>query len=386
MTSPTLTIELENSTRSSNVQAYITGLAIERNNSVFLLRSDGHTPYFPTSPSSPGAHLAQDCAIPLGAPGHIVRATIPRIAGGRIWFSVDSKLTFLINPGPALVEPSVTNPSDPNIHLEWGFCEFTFNAAQLYANISYVDFVSIPIALTMIDTAGRSEHVTGMPPNGLDKVCAGLAEQSARDGQGWKSLIVKAPDGRNLRAMSANNGIIMNHSLFSDYFKPYVERVWAKFGAESLQVDTQAAPGKVAGRVSSGTMNFGGGAGSFQKPSTADIFSCSTGPFATAGASPGRLAVIPRLAAGFNRSTLLRDSTTHPEPSGNPNEYYKETITNHYSRIVHEANSDTKGYAFPYDDVAPTGGKDQSGSVFGNPRSFKVTVGGGQLSEIKGEL
>ena len=103
-------------------------------------------------------------------------------------------------------------------------------------------------------------------------------------------------------------------------------------------------------------------------------------------ASVERGAVVARLAAGFNRSTLLRDSATHPEPSGNPSEYYKERITNHYARIVHEANADQRGYAFPYDDVAPSGGKDQSGAVFGNPRSFRVTVGGGQLGELKGEL
>ena len=386
MTSQTLTIELDNRSRSSNVYAFITGLAIERSNAVFLLRADGRTPYFPASPSSPGQRLAQDCAIPLGAPGSVTRATIPRIAGGRIWFSVNSKLTFLLNPGPALVEPSVTNPSDPNIQSDWGFCEFTFNAAQLFANISYVDFVSpVPIALTLVDTAGKTERVAGMPSNGLDKVCAGLVKQSATDGQGWKSLIVKSPQGRNLRALSPNNGIVMNRSLFSGYFRPYVERVWAKFGQGAIHVDTQAAPGKVSGRVSSGALTFGGG-GSFRQPSTADIFSCSTGPFETGGASPERLAIIPRLAAGFNRSTLLRNSTTHPEPSGTSKDYYKEPITNHYSRLVHEANSDTRGYAFPYDDVAPTGGRDESGAVFGNPRAFKVTVGGSQVDEIKGEL
>ena len=384
MTSPTLTIELENKTKSNNVHAYITGLAFEKSNAVFLLRADGHTPYYPTSPPSPGARLAQDCAISLGSPGHITKATIPRIAGGRIWFSVDSRLTFLINPGPALVEPSVTNPSDPNVHLEWGFCEFTFNAAQLFANISYVDFVSIPIALTLVDTAGKREHVTGLSPNGLDKVCAGLVQQSAKDGQGWKSLVVKAPNGRNLRALSPNNGIVINHGLFSGYYRPYVEQVWAKFSNSPLQVDTQAAWGKVSGKVNSGTLNFGG-AGNFAQPSTADIFSCSTGPF-SANASVERGAVVARLAAAFNRSTLLRDSATHPEPSGNPSEYYKEKITNHYARIVHEANADQRGYAFPYDDVAPSGGKDQSGAVFGNPRSFRVTVGGGQLGELKGEL
>ena len=384
MTSPTLTIELENCTGSGNVHAYVTGLALEKNNAVFLLCSDGHTPYYPTSPSSPGAHLTHDCAISLGAPGHVTQAIIPRIAGGRIWFCVDGQLTFLINPGPALVEPSVTNPADPNIHLNWGFCEFTFNAAQLYANISYVDFVSIPVALTMTDVAGKSEHVAGMPPNGLDKVCVGLVGQSARDGQGWKNLVVKAPNGRNLRALSPNNGIVMDPSVFEGYFRPYVDRVWAKFSNALLQIDTQTAWGKVTGRVGGDAINFPG-AGSFQRPSAKDIFSCSTGPFQAAGASPERGAVVARLAAGFNRSTLLTD-LTHPEPSEDPSQYYKEPITNHYSRIVHEANTDRRGYAFPYDDVAPTGGKDQSGAVFGNPRAFRVTVGGGQLAEIKGEL
>ena len=386
MTSTTLTIELETKPDSRDVSAYITGLALERQNHPFLLRSDGHTPYYPNSPFSPGAHLAFDCAIPLGAPGHVVKATIPRIAGGRIWFSVDSKLTFLLNPGPALVEPSVTNPSDPNIHLEWGFCEFTFNAAQLFANISYVDFVSIPIALTLVESDGKTQHVAGIPPNGLDKVCQGLQEQHARDGQGWDRLIVKSSTGHNLRALSPNNGIIMHQGLFDRYFQPYVERVWARFGGTPVHIDTQAAWGKVSGGVTAKTLNFGGGVGSFHEPSTADIFSCSTGPFAAAGATPERGAVVARLAAGFNRSVLLHDSNTHPEPSVNSTEYYKEKITNHYARIVHEANVDRRGYAFPYDDVAPTGGKDQSGAVFGTPRSLKVTVGGGQLAQIKGEL
>ena len=50
-------------------------------------------------------------------------------------------------PRAGLVEPSVTNPSDPNIDLQWDFCEFTYNSAQIFANISFVDFVCMPIAL-----------------------------------------------------------------------------------------------------------------------------------------------------------------------------------------------------------------------------------------------
>jgi hypothetical protein len=82
--------------------------------------------------------LGEDCAIPLGTPGNTVTITIPQIAGGRIWIT-EGHLTFLLNPGPALVEPSVLNPSDPNAKVSFGFAEFTLDPGQLYANISYVD-------------------------------------------------------------------------------------------------------------------------------------------------------------------------------------------------------------------------------------------------------
>ena len=97
------------------------------------------------------------------------RITIPRVAGGRIWFSIGSPLTFLLNPGPALVEPSVSNASDPNINILWDFCEFTYNAAQLYVNISAVDFFSIPVALTLTGSAG-TQKVAGPPSAALDTV------------------------------------------------------------------------------------------------------------------------------------------------------------------------------------------------------------------------
>jgi hypothetical protein len=86
------------------------------------------------------------------------------------------------------------------------------------------------------------------------------------------------------------------------------------------------------------------------------------------------LAIVPRLAAAFNRSTLLIDSS---QPDGeNPSDYYGNAITNHYARIVHATAQDHRGYAFPYDDVAPTGGADQSGAVSsGSPSLLTVTLG-----------
>ena len=49
----------------------------------------------------------------------------------------------------------------------------------------------------------------------------------------------------------------------------------------------------------------------------------------------------------------------------------------HYARVVHAANLDGRGYAFPYDDVTPDGGIPQEGAVFSySPARLTVSVGG----------
>lgn len=262
----------------------------------------------------------------------------------------------------------------------WDFCEFTFNSAQLFVNISYVDFVCLPIALTLSTASGATKHVAGMDTDGLDTVCAGLAAQHASDNAGWSSLIVTKPSGGNLRALSPNNGIVLNNSLFLGYYQPYVDQVWAAYKDKPLSIDTQAQWGTVSGQVSSDTnvLTFKD-VGTFAQPTAADIFSCSTGPFAVSSSNTIEMgALTARIAAAFNRSTLLIDDV---EPNEGPRQYYQNAITNHYSRIVHAANLDGLGYAFPYDDVSPTGGNDQSGAVNDpNPQLLTVTVGGGNAT------
>ncbi|KAK7737754.1 hypothetical protein SLS53_006374 [Cytospora paraplurivora] len=373
-TDSTLSIALVNNTSSSTVYAYITGLASQDNNAVFLLESDGSTGYYPTSPSSTGTALSADCAIALGAPGSSKTVTIPQLSGGRIWFSKDATLTFLLNPGPALVEPSVTNTSDPNYNIFWDFCEFTFNSSQVYINITYVDFVSLPIALELENTSGTVTTVQGLPSDGLDTVCTALTSQTASDSAGWSSLIVTTSSGDNLRALSPNSGITMDSSLFSGYYQSYVDQVWSMYTDSDLQVDTQASYGTVSGSVDTSTSELTfGDAGSFAQPSAADIFSCSSGSFAVD--TDELLNIAARLAAAFNRSTLLIDSVQPDDEVVST--YYTNSITNHYSRILHATNLDGKGYAFPYDDVGPSDGTDQSGSLYdSSPKLLTVTVGG----------
>lgn len=235
------------------------------------------------------------------------------------------------------------------------------NNDQLYANISYVDFVArIPVALTLQRANGHVEHVAGMAPDGLDKLARELHAQSERDNRPWDKLVVHH-QGRNLRVLNATHGAAVGAN-FEGYFERQIEDIWHKFSSGSkLKINTQAAAGVVEGHVNhKGELKIGGEI--FHKPSTHDVLGCNSGPFAT-GSSATRNAIIPRLAAAFNRSTLLESDN---QPSG-PHTFYKVSPTNHYARLVHEHNLDGKGYAFAYDDVQPDGGEDQSGKV--NARS-----------------
>ncbi|KAF7853913.1 hypothetical protein EAF04_010579 [Stromatinia cepivora] len=377
-TTGALTVGLVNQSSSNTVYAYITGLAINNNYAVVVLQADGSTLYYPTNPSSNGSALEADCAIPLGAPGSTTTVTVPYIAGGRIWFSVGSTLTFLLNSGiagPGLVEPSVSNTSDPNYLKNWDFCEFTYNSYEVFANITYVDFVCLPIALTLNSTSGAVKHVGGLPSNGLATVCNGLIAQNAIDGAGWDQLIIKN-GGVNLRAFNPTQGIVFNSALFQNYWTSYVNAVWAKYVGTPLTVNTQASWGDVLGLTSNLTFLSFSSIGSFTKPSAADIFGGASGAFAAQPVNTDQLLNIgARLDAAFNRSTLLIDSF---QPNNEVvSTYYRNTITNHYARIVHAANVDGLGYCFPYDDVTPDGGVNQCGAINDStPASLIVTVGG----------
>lgn len=366
-----LDIQLQNQTSSNKVWAYITG---RHKGALVLLKANGRDVYFPQSPQEILQPLQSDCAIPLGEPNNTVSVHIPQMDGGRIWFSTEKQLTFLLNPGPALVEPSVLNPSDPNAGVNFSFAEFTLNNDQLFANISYVDFVSrLPVALTLQDSRGGVQHVSGMAADGFDRVCSGLRTQASRDGRPWDRLIVQ-PDGQPpLRVLNPTHGDAVGAN-FSGYFEPLVQQVWRRYNHDAglkMRIDTQAGSGIVDGAINDhGELVFEGEA--FVRPNTADILGCNSGPFTT-GPSALRNAIIPRLAAAFQRATLL---DVDFQPSG-PETFYLRSPTNHYSRIVHECNLDGKGYAFAYDDVQPSGGADQSGKTnAGDPVLFIVAVGG----------
>ncbi|MEJ8637657.1 glycoside hydrolase family 64 protein [Streptomyces sp. MS2.AVA.5] len=372
---PTCELALENKSLPGTVHAYVTGH--EQGTDRWVLLRPGGGVHYPENPPAPETPLPVDCAIPLPAAssGPVV-LTLPQMFGARVYFVRDDKLDFFVNPGPSLVEPAFATPSDANYDRIWSFAEFTFNPQQLYANISYVDLVTaLPIGLTL--TGDATHTVAPLPDGAVQKIADGLAAQAAKDGQPWDKLVIRGTDGEVLRVIAPQNLMAPYFDRpaempFRDAFASYIDQVWEKYRSTDLRIDLQGGRGVFTGRVNGDTLAFNGGH-TFSKPSSKDVFTCNHGPFANNPGDPDdKKGLLARLAAGFNRTTLL----SHPDqPNGaTAADYYLDPGTNHFSRVVH-ANTPI-GYAFPYDDVRPDGQPDVSGAAHdGNPRRFTLTVG-----------
>ncbi|MGW4486697.1 glycoside hydrolase family 64 protein [Amycolatopsis sp. NPDC004368] len=358
-TPDTVKVAFDDRTGAGQTYAYVTGIAPDGR--TVLLKADG-TPYYPPSPSAPQTPLAEDCAIPVNS---LSQVSVPKMAGARIYVVTDAKLDFFVNPGPALVHPSFVNTADPNHGRNWSFCEFTFNDAVLFANISYVDFVAIPMGLHLTTIGSGDQTVPGLPAGSLGPICDALKAQ----GGAWAELVDAGADGRPLRALSAQH----RADRFAGYLDGYLASVWEKYAGTDLTVDSQIPGlGKFTGRVGGDdVLTFGNGE-RFTKPVTADVWSCNSGPFALKdGDSAARKAIVPLLAAALNRTTLL-DNPDQPDAE-DPAKFYTAAQTNHYARIVHSHLPDNRGYAFPYDDVSP--GPDFSGAVqAGDPHTLTITI------------
>ncbi|PPJ61141.1 hypothetical protein CBER1_04152 [Cercospora berteroae] len=359
------------------VNAYITGL--DPSGRVVFVQPNGQFMYPPADASfTTPREVFGNIAIPLNsAQGSTTRITLPDyLSSGRIWFAKGNLKFYSIWAGnaPGQVQPSFANPRDPSAGVDWGFVEFTNNASGLYANLSYVDFVGLALGMSMQPGSGAVRTVRGLRTSGVGAVCSALAAQGRKDGAPWGQLCQSGGNGP-LRVVAPYPFMQSSSGAFGDYLAGHVGRVWDRYRTSTLTIDTQMAAGRVNCRVNGDWLSCDGDNRAYAKPSTADIFGCNSGPFAIQGSDNAvHRAVVPRLCAAFNRGTMLK-SAHQPGPSHET--YYKNERNNWYSQIVHQNQPDGRGYAFSYDDVNPSGGVDQSGTLAdGNPQLLSIFVGG----------
>ncbi|MDT0611150.1 glycoside hydrolase family 64 protein [Streptomyces lancefieldiae] len=306
---------------------------------------------------------APDASIPGPAAGQTKTIRIPKLSG-RIYFSYGQKLDFRLTTG-GLVQPAVQNPSDPNRNILFNWSEYTLNDSGLWLNSTQVDMFSTPYTVG-VQRAGGGVSTTGqLKPGGYKAVFSALRAQP-----GWGGLIQTRPDGTVLRALSPLYGVETG-ALPASAMDDYVNRVWQKYTSTPLTVTPFAdQPGtKYVGRVSGGVMHFTNSAGavvtSFQKPDASSVFGCHK--LLDAPNDTVRGPISRTLCAGFNRSTLLSNPN---QPDTSAADFYQDSVTNHYARVIHDRMADGKAYAFAFDDV----GHHESLVHDGNPAQAHLTL------------
>ncbi|MEU5890477.1 glycoside hydrolase family 64 protein [Streptomyces sp. NPDC047461] len=307
---------------------------------------------------------APDASIPGPAAGQSKTIRMPKFSG-RVYFSYGQKLDFRLTTG-GLVQPAVQNPSDPNRNILFNWSEYTLNDSGLWLNSTQVDMFSAPYAVGVQRSDGTTINTGHLKSGGYNAVLNSLRGQSG----GWAGLVQSRPDGTVLRALSPAYGLETG-ALPASVLDDYINRVWQKYATTTLTVTpfTDQPNTKYFGRVSGGVMNFTNSAGatvtSFQKPDASSVFGCHK--LLDAPNDQVRGPISRTLCAGFNRSTLL---TNPNQPDTSSAAFYRDAVTNHYARVIHDRMADGKAYAFAFDDV----GNHESLVHDGNPQQAYLTL------------
>ncbi|MFI9613517.1 glycoside hydrolase family 64 protein [Streptomyces sp. NPDC052023] len=307
---------------------------------------------------------APDASITGPAAGQSKTIRIPKLSG-RIYFSYGQKLDFRLTTG-GLVQPAVQNPGDPNRNILFNWSEYTLNDSGLWLNSTQVDMFSAPYSVGVQRADGGVVSTGRLKPGGYTGVLDALRAQPG----GWGGLIQTRSDGTVLRALSPLYGLETG-ALPASVMNDYIDRVWQKYATTTLTVTPfgDQPNTKYFGRVSGGVMNFTNSSGavvtSFHKPDASSVFGCHR--LLDAPNDQVRGPISRTLCAGFNRSTLLADPD---QPDTSPANFYKDAVTNHYARIIHDRMADGKAYAFAFDDV----GHHESLIHDGNPQQANLTL------------
>lgn len=311
--------------------------------------------------------------VSIAGPGNGGSTTIqvPRGLSGRVYFSLGQKLNFFLTPD-GLVQPAPWAAGDSNRDILFDWSEFTYNDSGLWLNSSQVDMFAVPHAVSVTNGAGATKSTGTLVANGRDNVINGIKAQP-----GWAGSVYTRSDGTVLRVLAPGKAADAG-ALSTTYLDPYITAAWNAYTSKTLTVVPFAdQPGtQFYGRTSGDVMNFTNTSGqqvaSFTKPSSANVWGCDGNL-----AAPNDLVVGPiarTLCAALNRGTA---GTIDTQPSTNPADFYNNSPTNQYAKIIHANMADGKAYAFAFDDV----GNFESLVNDGDPRSAGITlspfVGGG---------
>jgi Beta-1,3-glucanase/Bacterial Ig-like domain (group 3) len=161
---------------------------------------------------------------------------IPQLDSGLVFFSVNTPLNMPVNPPHEIVEPSFTNPADPNYNTNFDIFELTYvpTGVNIVADATAVSFFSIPLYGYISTPSPNSSANTGLyqPRNFIFSYAANLFENAPESNQ-WNNLILK--NGLNsLRILSPGKAMTAATPLFDPnyldnvaaYGYSYISDIW----------------------------------------------------------------------------------------------------------------------------------------------------------------
>lgn len=350
-----------NSGRGEAVYIYVLGVNLNTGRLGYVNGGGTFTAWSPGgSPPTP----APDVSITGAGNGGSTTIQVPRGLSGRVYFSFGRKLNFLLSPD-GLVQPAPWAPGDSNRDTLFDWSEFTYNDAGLWLNSSQVDMFAVPHTVSVTNGSGATKLTGTVVANGRDQVINGVKSQP-----GWAGSVYAGPDGTVLRVLAPGKAADAGQ-LSTTYLDPYISSAWNAYTGKVLTVIpfTDQPNIRYFGRTSGNVMDFTNAAGqrvaSFAKPSSANVWGCDG-----ALGAPNDLVIGPiarTLCAALNRGTL---GTIDTQPSTNAADFYRNSPTNQYAKLIHANMADGKAYAFAFDDV----GAFESLVNDGDPRAAGITL------------
>lgn len=200
------------------------------------VKPDGDSPvpvYFTLGDNNYQIELAPRQNTSLYLPSYAASGRI-YIANGLLQFG-----TTAGGPDNGFVQPSVSNPGLQEYNTSYQFVEFTYLEGNFYTDISNVDFVSIPLGISVVSATGLTTTVQGLVANATASICNALAQQTARDLYNWAKLCVYL-GGKLVRVLSPTQYLTMYpYDNLSTYYDNYVNEVWSWYKWANLTIDTQ---------------------------------------------------------------------------------------------------------------------------------------------------
>ncbi|GLW66905.1 hydrolase [Actinomadura rubrobrunea] len=357
-----LPIKVTNNTgRGEPVYLYVLGTDLRSGRLGYVDANGRFSPWQGGSvPPSP----APDVSIPGPSNGASTTIRVPRFLSGRVYFSIGEKLKLFLTPD-GLVQPAPWAGGDPNRDILFDWSEFTYDGSGLWINSTQVDQFAIPHAVAVTGGNGATKRTGELVPGGRNKVINAIRQQP-----GFERTVYTRGDGTVLRVLAPGKAAEAG-LMDPNYLAPYIDSAWNAYTGKTLTiVPFQDRPdvkffGRTQGDVMVFTDTSGNQVHTINKPSSGDVWGCAGALFAPNDQVKGPIA--RTVCAALHRSTLGAIDT---QPSYDAADFYRGSLTNHYSRIIHEHMVDGKAYGFPFDDVAGF----ESLVHDGDPSSAEITL------------